>query len=75
MDQSNKKRKHLSAIAISRPNACDNKENHDTNGLTVCPYDKLPQISSHNVKNNSRDTAIPHGLSSKRSSVSSNVQT
>ena len=62
MDQSNKKRKHLSAITISRPNACDNKENHDTNGLTICPDDMLPQISSHNVKNNSTETAIPNGF-------------
>ena len=56
MDQTNKKRKHLSEIT----NTYDNNDNHDNKGLIVSPVDMLPQIVSHNVnvKDNSGDILI-----------------
>ena len=45
MDQTNKKRKHLSEIT----NTYDNNDNHDNKGLIVSPVDMLPQIVSHNI--------------------------
>ena len=58
MDQTNKKRKHLSEIT----NTYDNNDNHDNKGVIISPAVMLPQIGSHSVKANSGVILIPYNL-------------